>query len=221
MPLSIARHIVVAMGALSALLALLAVFDQAWEVVYAWLGVGLAMECAEGSISATEPELAPPSVPPIALVAFLNSVFVPVVVLVHAGFLAGEFGVAMAILAVWSAQYRLTFHDWAGMPANFLGFPAAWSTVAFYLHAFDATPPAAVLSVGLAIIAALVPVRWPHPLRSERWPDLTRAVLLIWFATSALTLWHGFPALPPAKAVFLFAAAYAALLVGMAARVRA
>jgi phosphatidylcholine synthase len=152
-PPAVRGHLGVAVGALGALQALFAILDQNWEAVYAWLGLGLLVELYEGvsrqqQIAAfvdTNPSTdqnASDGGPSIAfvVVTFLNSVFVPIFLLVYAGFLEGPVGLVIAALVLWSAQYHLTFHRWGQMPAAYVGFPAAWNLVAFYLHAFDATP---------------------------------------------------------------------------------
>jgi phosphatidylcholine synthase len=118
---------------------------------------------------------------------------------------------------LWSAQYHLTFHAWGGMPAAYVGFPAAWNVVAFYLHAFDATPVAAVLVIGSGVIASLIPIPWPHPLRVMGWTHVGRVIVMIWLGTAAVTLWTGFPTTPAAKAVFLLSlGAYLATVVKVA-----
>lgn len=194
-------------------MALLAILDQNWEAVYAWLGVGLIVELYEGarrhesrttdaSPAADSPSDLGPSTP-LIVVIFLNSVFVPIFLLVHAGFLEGPFGLVIAALVLWSAQYHLTFCTWGDMPTAYVGFPAAWNLVAFYLHAFDATPIAAVLVIGLGVIATLIPLPWPHPLRVTGWSHVGRLGVMVWLGTAAVTLWKGFPTTPAAKAVFV------------------
>ncbi|MFX8899396.1 hypothetical protein ABTN01_20220, partial [Acinetobacter baumannii] len=77
---------------------------------------------------------------------------------------------------------------------------------------FDATPLAAVLAVGLALVLSLIPFLWPNPLHSARWRVLTRTLLALWVGTSAFTLLHGFPATPLAKALLLACALYGVML---------
>jgi phosphatidylcholine synthase len=213
-------HLVAAVGAFSALSALIAIFDQSWELVYAWLGVGLLCEGADNLLwSTADTDSSEGAISrPILVVTFLNSVFVPVIAMYHAGFLDGWFGIFVAVVIIWAAQFRLAYHPWTGPTATFVGFPAAWSIVGFNLHAFDATPMAAVLIIGVTIIIGLVPLHWPHPLHANRWPHLTRALVAVWFGTAAATLLHGFPATPTSKAIFLAAVAYTVALAALTFR---
>lgn len=224
-------HFIGAAGVLCAMLGLLAVFDQAWEQVYGWLGVTLMIQAAAGRDatlrSPPEPlelhgegETKPAvSVSPIA--NFLTMAFVPVIAMLHAGFLDGLTGVAVAALIMLVALYRLAFIvQPPEYEARFVGLPATWGVIGFYLHALDATPLAAVLAIGLGIVLGLAPLNWPNPLHSERWPLLTVGMVVMWFATAAYALFHGFQAMPSiTKAILLGIAAYGLLLTALMARV--
>ena len=223
-------HFLGAAGVVCGLLALLAVFDQAWEQVYGWLGLALIIQAASADDAALLPlpvsvdlldlEDDARHVPIGAIASFLTTVFVPVVAMLHAGFLDGLAGAAVASIIMLSALYRVAFIE---QPANrasrFLGLPAAWSIIGFYLHAFYATPLAAVLAIGLGIVLGLVPLSWPNPLRSERWALLTRVLVVIWFVTAAYALIHGFQGTASiTKAILLAAVAYSLLLTALLAR---
>ena len=223
-------HFLASTSVVGALLALLAVFDQAWENVYGWLGLALILQTAGSDdaallplpVSVDRPDIEEDVLPvPIAAIAsFLTAVFVPVIAMLHAGFLDGLAGAAVASIIMLSALYRIGFVERPGINGSrFLGLPAAWSIIGFYLHAFDATPLAAVLAIGLGIVLGLVPLSWPNPLSSERWPQLTRALVVVWFATAAYALTQGFQATAPiTKAILLGTAAYGLLLAALMAR---
>ncbi|MEQ1696997.1 MAG: hypothetical protein ABL901_14265 [Hyphomicrobiaceae bacterium] len=215
---------------LCALFALLAVFDQSWEVVYGWLGIALVFQVANDQDAALLPlpdhvdnhdlDDDGPDIPVAAIAIFLTTVFVPVVAMLHAGFLDGIAGAGVAGIILLAALYRLAFlAPPQKSEARFAGLPAAWSIIGFYLHAFDATPLAAVLAIGLGIVLGLVPLNWPNPLYSERWPLFTRAIVVVWFATAAYALAHGFQATSSiTKAILIAIAAYGLLLTALLAR---
>jgi phosphatidylcholine synthase len=217
------EYILVAVGALAALGATQAAVAASWEHVFIWLGVGAAVEFADGlKVPDDEPStvsgLAGIMTPDVTVaspnraVSFLNSVFVPVIALLQAGFLDGWLGFVVAILILWSALYRMSYLSWGHRTRSYVGFPAAWGVVAFYLHAFDATQGAAALIAGIVMIAALLQVPWPHPTRTAYWPLATRALLVIWFLTAGAVLRHGFPASPVEKAILVFCGAYPCLI---------
>lgn len=219
---AILRPLLLAAGSLCALLAMLAVFDQSWEIAYAWLGCGLLSDIVVPHLAAdpeTDDAADAPAFTPAderrvrSATTFLLSVFVPTLVLLQAGFLDGLLGIIIAVLIVLSGTYRLAYFDWAESVPEYEGFPASWAAVGFTLHAFDATPTAAALFIGIVLILSLAPIHWPHPVYATRWTILTRAVTLVWAVTAASVLWHGFPAPTAAKTVLILTAVYAAALV--------
>jgi phosphatidylcholine synthase len=215
-------HLLLAVGVLCALFAVLAIFDQAWEYTYGWLGLALGIQAidpatlgGQGRLSAERTE----DTGAAAIVAFLNSVFVPVLAMLHAGFLDGWGGILVACVVLLAALYRAAFYEPSGLSVPyFLGMPAIWSVLGFYLHAFDATPLVAVLLIGLCIVMGLLHYRWPNPIRSPRWTTATRTITGVWALTAAITLWNGLPASATAKGVFLAAALYGAALTVLVAR---
>lgn len=225
----IIAHLLASIGVISAMMALLAVFDQGWEYVYGWLGLALLTQAVSAGDFAFLPLADHDDFPdsdqailharPAAIVAFLTGVFVPVIAMLHAGFLDGVAGAAFGGVILLAALYRLVFVAQPQEPASrIVGLPAAWSIVGFYLHAFDATPLASVLGIGLGIVLGLIPLNWPHPLFSERWPAMTRTIVVIWLITAACTLWYGFPASPLAKSILLVIAIYGLILTARIAR---
>ena len=206
-------HLLMSVGVLSALFALLAVFDQSWELVYGWLGISLIVQGIQSiwlppvQSDETDSESLGQHDPIATVLTCCSTVLVPIVAMLHAGFLDGLAGVIVAALVILAALYRMAFQSSAAV-SHFHGLPASWSVIGFYLHAFDATPPVAGVIIGLGIVLGLIPRNWPHPLHSEWWPTLTRAVAALWLAAAAITLVHGFPGTPAAKTIFLAAIAY-------------
>jgi phosphatidylcholine synthase len=211
-------HALHAASILVAYAAMLAVFDQAWETLFGWLGLALVLQGIDDvlhfSVRVDDTADAPQSpADPGYLVWFLTTVFVPVIALLHAGFLDNIAGSLVAGLILLSAFYRFAVQPTDRTVGSFTGLPAAWAVVAFLLHAFDATPVAAVLMIGLVLVLNLVPTPWPHPLLAERWQTQTRAVAALWLFAAAVTLWRGFPAEQWAKAIFIGCAVYAVVWV--------
>lgn len=219
-------HLLLATCALCALFSGLAIFDQAWEYVYGWLGVALLLQAIDpqrvlphepAQLSLASPFASDSRVAPAA--AFLTTAFVPIIAMLHAGFLDGPGGIAVASVALLTALYRLAYQEASGPTVHqFVGLPAMWSVVGFYLHAFDATPLVAALAIGLGILLGLARFRWPHPIWSDRWTSATRGMTAVWVITAALTLWSGLPASATAKGIFLVAALYGISLAILMAR---
>jgi phosphatidylserine synthase len=223
-------HLLLGFSFVSALVSVFAIFDQAWEQVYGWLGSSLLAEEVRAAFfppadsdDDETTDTADLNTGLAAISVFCSTVLVPVIALLHAGFLDGYLGIIVGVLVMLTALYRLAYHNTpsripeAGpsVSAVFYGMPAVWSFIGFYLHAFDATPPVAVLLIGLAIVLSLAPRNFPHALYSPRWLYGTRAIVACWVLTAAYALYQGFPSTPATKAVLVAVAVYIIVLTAL------
>lgn len=212
-------HVFTALGAVCGLLAALAVFDAAWERVFAWLGVALIIDGIDGTFArATRVEQRLPRFSGERLdlvIDYVTYVFVPALALLRADILDGALGLALAAGILLSSLYHFSDMASKGDDYSFIGFPAVWNIVAFYLFALALPQWAALAIVALCIVLTFVPMGWTHPLRVVHWRWATLAVTVLWAAAAVAVTWSGFPAGGWALAVLLGAAAY---LVVMALR---
>jgi phosphatidylcholine synthase len=145
-------------------------------------------------------------------------VFVPVLALLQAGYLGGGFGVVLASLILLSSLFHFSDTESKSEDHCFVGFPAIWNIVAFYVFAFRMPIWAASLLVLACVVLTFVPLRWAHPLRTPLlWP-VTVALTGLWLVAAFLTVWWGFPAGPLAQAALLLVAAYGVGLVLLCSR---
>jgi phosphatidylcholine synthase len=154
------------------------------------------------------------------VVDYVTYVFVPALALLQAGFLVGWWGVTLAGLILLSSLFH--FCDTASKAGDnsFVGFPAVWNLVAFYVFAFDLSQAATAALVLACVALTFVPLKWVHPLRTVRLRPVTMAAAVLWGLAAAAVLWSGFPAGPWAGAVLLLAAGYGVGLTAYAGGVR-
>jgi phosphatidylcholine synthase len=206
-------HLFTALGAVAALLALEAIFDARWETAFAWLGVALFIDAVDGTlarrvkVSQRLPRFSGERLD--LVVDYVTYVLVPALALRHAGFLPGAWGLGLAGLILLSSLFH--FADTASKADDhrFVGFPAVWNLVAFYVFAFGLSQAATAVLVSACIALTFVPLRWVHPMRTVRLRTLTLSVATLWAAAALATLWCGFPATGWARAVLIVVAAYA------------
>jgi phosphatidylcholine synthase len=205
-------HLFTALGAVCGLLAALAAFDGAWERMFAWLGLALFIDGIDGSfarLTKVEERLPRFSGERLDLVVdYVTYVFVPALALVHAGFLQGPLGLVLAASILLSSLYHFADLASKGDDYSFIGFPAVWNLVAFYLFALSLPQWATYAIVTACIVLTFVPMRWVHPLRVVRLRFLTLAVTLGWAVAAVATVWQGFPASGVSWIMLVGAAAY-------------
>ena len=214
-------HVFTALGAVCALLATLAVLSGAWEAAFAWLGLAMAIDGIDGTLARkarVERWLPRFSGDRLDLVIdFLTYVFVPTLALLQAGFLSGTWGLVLAGLILLSSLFHFSDTESKAPDYSFVGFPAIWNLVAFYVFAF-ALPRAAAAALVLACVAlTFVPLKWVHPLRTVRLRSVTIAAAGLWALAAVWVLASGFPAGPWTGAILLLVAVYGVGLTAHAA----
>jgi phosphatidylcholine synthase len=125
---------------------------------------------------------------------------------------AGLFGDAaastLAAAILLSSLYHFSDLASKGDDYSFIGFPAVWNLVAFYLFAFAAPQWVACVVVLACVALTFVPMHWVHPLRVVRLRLVTLAITVAWAAAAIGAVAGGFPANGWAKAVLAVAAVY-------------
>jgi phosphatidylcholine synthase len=205
-------HLFTALGIVCALLATRAVLAGAWELAFAWLGLALVIDGIDGTfarMAGVKTHLPRFSGDQLDLVVdYVTYVFVPTLALLQAGYLSGPQGLVLAILILLSSLFHFCDTESKAADYSFVGFPAIWNIVAFYVFAF-APPPWAVAALILGCAAlTFVPWPWAHPLRTPGLRALTWALTALGCGAAASILWNGFPASPMMQALLAVPASY-------------
>ena len=207
-------HVLTASGAVAALFAALAVFDHHAETMFLWLGVAFFIDGIDGAfaravrVSERLPRFSGDRLD--LIVDYLTYVFIPVLALLAWHYLDGMAGLVIAALILLSSLFHFADLESKSKDNAFVGFPAVWNIVAFYVFAFQLSPAAtAVLSIA-AIVAAFLPIPWLHPLRVQTLRPLSVLVTGVFAVTSLMTVWRGFPASHGQQAVLGAVAIYGA-----------
>ena len=205
-------HVFTASGIVCALLATRAVLAGAWEEVFIWLGLALLVDGIDGALA----RLADVSVklPRFSgerldlVIDYVTYVFVPALALLQADYLQGRLGMLLASLILLSSLFHFADTESKTEDHSFVGFPAVWNIVAFYVFAFQMPSWIVAILVFACVVLTFVPMRWAHPLRTPLlWP-ITMAMSVLWCVAACFTIWSGFPASQLVQATLLAAGAY-------------
>jgi phosphatidylcholine synthase len=209
-------HVFTASGAVCALFAMRAVFAGAWEQMFGWLGVALIIDGIDGTFArmARVGERLPRfSGDRLDLVVdYVTYVFVPALALVQASYLSGSFGLLLASLILLSSLFHFSDTESKTEDYSFVGFPALWNIVAFYVFAFQMPPWMTALVVLICVGLTFVPLAWAHPLRTPGLWFATISLTGLWSIAACFTISRGFPASAIEKWVYAAAAAYGLVL---------
>lgn len=183
-------HLLTATGAVFALLAILAAADENWPRMYLWLLVAFAVDGIDGPLARHyDVQLNAPRFDGQLLdliIDYLTYVFIPACALYWSGLLPGWTGWgAIIIISFASAMYfadtRMKTED-----KSFQGFPGCWNMVILVVFAISPPPMMTLVVVLVLAIAMFLPLRFVHPVRTQRWRRLTLPVALVW---TVLAIW--------------------------------
>jgi phosphatidylcholine synthase len=185
-------HVLTASGAALAFLALHAAIRGRWSEMFAWLGLALVVDAADGPLARhfKVPERLPRwSGETLDLVVdFLTYVFVPAYAIAASGLLASPLDIAAAIVIVvtgglYFADRRMKTHD-----NYFRGFPALWNCAAFYLLLLRPGPWFTAAAVALLAVLTFVPFPFVHPGRVKRLRRFNLLLLAVWAVLGLVAL---------------------------------
>jgi phosphatidylcholine synthase len=182
--LAFSVHVFTACGTALALLAMIAAARGDWPLMFVFLGVALVVDAIDGPLAraARVSEVLPRwSGDTLDLVVdFTTYVFIPAFVVATASLLPD--GYALLSAAVIVITGTLYFADGNMKTADnfFLGFPAVWNLVVFYLLLLKPNSWVSLAVIALFAILTFVPVRFVHPFRVRRLRTVTVALLTLW-----------------------------------------
>jgi phosphatidylcholine synthase len=179
-----AVHFYTASGAVAAFAAVLAIVDGDYRRAFLWLAGATLVDATDGFLArlAQVKERTPgfDGARLDDIVDYLTYVFVPVLLLYHAGRLPDGWGVAVCGIVLLSSGYGFASLDAKSEDGFFTGFPSYWNIVAVYLFA-AALPPALNAAI-LLVLSVLVFVRigYVYPSRTPVLRGLTTVLGAVW-----------------------------------------
>ena len=205
-------HIFTALGAGIALLALLEAVREHWAAMFAWLGVALVIDAADGPMARRLDvvRLQPNWSGDILdlVVDFVTYVFVPAYAVTASRLLmpvaAPILGIGIAVSgALYFADRRMKSDD-----NHFRGFPGLWNIAAFYLFLLHWPPVLSSLAIALLIVATFLPFHVLHPVRVERLRWLTLTLMVAWAVLGLYVLIRDFDVEWPVTVALCLIAVY-------------
>jgi phosphatidylcholine synthase len=190
-------HIFTASGVVCNLLAILALAQSDYRQVFIWIGVALIIDGIDGPLArSVEVKKVLPRYSGERLdliIDYLTYVFVPVLALLHAGFLPGIFGGVLAALILLSSLHHFC-DEYSKTDDNyFVGFPAIWCFVVFHIFAAQASFATTAIVTLVCVALTFVPTKYVHPVRVETWRPLTLAMTALWGLAAVWIVITGFP----------------------------
>ena len=185
-------HIFTAAGAGCAMMALIAAVDRKWSAMFAWLGVALVLDAADGPLARrfeVAERLPRWSGDVLDLVVdFVTYVFVPAYAIAASGLMPERLAAAAAVAIVMTGALYFADRAMKMKDHYFRGFPGLWNAVAFYLLLLRPPPIAAATIVAALAVLTFAPFPVIHPLRVQRLRAFNCCALGLWAALAVVAL---------------------------------
>ena len=189
-------HLLTATGAVFAMLAMLAAVESKWSLMFLWLVGAFLVDGIDGPLARHyDTKTNAPSFDGQLLdliIDYLTYVFVPAYALFKSGLMPGWTGwfgifVITCASAMYFADTRMKTKD-----NSFSGFPSCWNMVVLVLFALSPNFWVIVALVTVLAITMFIPVKFIHPVRTERWRTVTLPTALAWVLFAGWAAWVDF-----------------------------
>jgi len=189
-------HLLTATGAVFAMLAMLAAVDEKWDLMFLWLVVAFFVDGIDGPLARKyRVDRYAPEFDGVLLdliIDYLTYVFIPAFALFKSGLMAGWTGwVAIILITFASAMYfadtRMKTKD-----NSFSGFPGCWNMLVLVIFALEPNFWVSLALVTVLAVAMFLPLKFVHPVRTERWRGVTLPMALAWTFFAGWAAWVDF-----------------------------
>ncbi len=189
-------HLLTATGAVFAMLAMLAAVNDEWDLMFLWLVVAFFVDGIDGPLARRfEVKRHAPEFDGELLdliIDYLTYVFIPAFALFKSGLMAGWTGwVAIIVITFASSMYfahtRMKTKD-----NSFSGFPGCWNMVVLVIFALQPNFWVSLTLVTTLAVAMFLPLRFIHPVRTERWRSVSLPMALAWTFFAGWAAWVDF-----------------------------
>ncbi|WP_298558353.1 CDP-alcohol phosphatidyltransferase family protein [uncultured Aliiroseovarius sp.] len=189
-------HLLTATGAVFAMLAMLAAVDEKWGLMFLWLVVAFIVDGIDGPLARRyQVKVNAPQYDGVLMdliIDYLTYVFIPAYALFKSGLMPGWTGWFAIIVitfasVVYFADTRMKTKD-----NSFSGFPGCWNMVILVLFATEPNFWVMTALVTAIAFAMFLPLKFIHPVRTERWRPVSLPMALAWTGFAAWAAWVDF-----------------------------
>ncbi len=181
---ALAVHLLTATGAVWAMLALLEAVQRDWNAMFLWLVVALLVDGIDGPLARRfeTKRFAPVFDGDLMdlVIDYLTYVFVPAYALFASGLLPGWTGWFAIIVITFASGLYFADTRMKTRDMSFSGFPGCWNMVVLTLFAWQPNFWVALVLVAALAVAMFLPVKFVHPVRTQRWKAVTLPMALAW-----------------------------------------
>jgi len=189
-------HLFTAIGAVCAMLAMLAAAEEKWGLMFLWLVVAFIVDGIDGPLARRyDVKTNAPQIDGVLMdliIDYLTYVFIPAYALFKSGILPDWTGWLAIIVIVYASALYFADTRMKTKDNSFAGFPGCWNMVVIVLFAAE---PNFWVTLGIVVVLAVAmftPLKFIHPVRTERWRAISLPVAIAWTGFAGWAAWVDF-----------------------------
>lgn len=177
-------HLFTAIGAVLAMLAMLAAVEEKWGLMFVWLVAAFVVDGIDGPLARRyHVKTYAPQIDGVLLdliIDYLTYVFIPAYALFKSGLLPGWTGWTAIIVITFASSVYFADTRMKTKDNSFAGFPGCWNMVVIGL--FATTPNFWItLALVFGLAAAMFSnLKFIHPVRTARWRAFSLPIAVAW-----------------------------------------
>ena len=189
-------HLLTATGAVLAMLAMLAAVNGKWDMMFLWLVVALLVDGIDGPLARRyDVGVNWPTYDGVLMdliIDYMTYVFIPAFALFKSGLLPGWPGWIAIIVIVYGSVVYFADTRMKTKDKSFAGFPACWNMVVLVLFALQPSHFVTLFIVIALTLTMFTNLKFIHPVRTERWRNLSLPMALAWVVFAGWAAWVDF-----------------------------
>jgi phosphatidylcholine synthase len=175
---------------------MLAAVEQKWSLMFLWLVLALIVDGLDGPLArrydVTENWPTYDGVLMDLIIDYLTYVFIPAYALFKSDLLPGWTGWLAIIVIVYGSVVYFADTRMKTKDKSFAGFPACWNMVVLVLFALKLPHYTTLFIVVALTLTMFTNLKFIHPVRTERWRNLSLPMALAWVGFAAWAAWVDF-----------------------------
>lgn len=196
-------HLFTATGAVFAMLAMLAAVQEKWDVMFLWLVVAFIVDGIDGPLARKyEVKKNAAEFDGVLLdliIDYLTYVFIPAYALFASGLMSGWTGWAAIIVITFTSVMYFADTRMKTKDNSFSGFPGCWNMFVLVIFATAPNHWTILALVAIITVSQFLPIKFVHPVRTERFRNITLPIAIAWVGFAIWAAWGNFNVAPLAN----------------------
>ncbi|MEP2922216.1 CDP-alcohol phosphatidyltransferase family protein [Sulfitobacter sp.] len=193
---ALAVHLFTATGAVFAMLAMLAAVQSKYDMMFLWLVIAFFVDGIDGPLARKyDVKTNAPEFDGVLLdlvIDYLTYVFIPAFALFTSGLMDGWSGWLMIIIVTFASALYFADTRMKTKDNSFSGFPGCWNMLVLVIFALGIPWYISLVLVTFLSITMFIPLKFVHPVRTERWRVVTLPMALAWTIFGGWAAWVNF-----------------------------